>query len=199
MIHNGIEYGLMAAYAEGLNILQHANIGRLARARDDAETTPLRNPEHYQYDFDLADITELWRRGSVIPSWLLDLTAQALAARPGAREVRRQGLRLGRGALDAGRRQRRRRAGPRADRVALRALRLARRELTSRTRCSRRCACVRRPRREDRSAWSAERSDALVFFGATGDLAYKKIFPALQALARRGTLDVPVVGVAKSG
>ena len=74
MVHNGIEYGLMAAYAEGLNILHKANIGK-ARHEVDAETTPLRNPEHYQYDFDLAEITELWRRGSVIASWLLDLTA----------------------------------------------------------------------------------------------------------------------------
>ncbi len=81
MIHNGIEYGLMAAYAEGLNILSRANIGR-SQAQEDAETTPLRHPAHYQYDFDLADITELWRRGSVIQSWLLDLTASALAADP---------------------------------------------------------------------------------------------------------------------
>jgi 6-phosphogluconate dehydrogenase len=81
MVHNGIEYGLMAAYGEGLNILKHANIG--SHTHDvDAETTPLRNPEHYQYDFDLADITELWRRGSVISSWLLDLTAAALAGSP---------------------------------------------------------------------------------------------------------------------
>ena len=81
MIHNGIEYGLMAAYAEGLNVLRHANIGSGHR-EDDAETTPLRQPEHFQYQFDLADITEVWRRGSVITSWLLDLTAQALAADP---------------------------------------------------------------------------------------------------------------------
>ena len=79
MIHNGIEYGLMAAYAEGFNILKNANIGKAAHEVD-AETTPLRNPEHYQYDFDLAEVAELWRRGSVIPSWLLDLTAQALAS-----------------------------------------------------------------------------------------------------------------------
>jgi 6-phosphogluconate dehydrogenase len=78
MVHNGIEYGLMAAYAEGLNILKNADIGKRSHEKD-AETTPLRNPEHYQYDFNLADITELWRRGSVISSWLLDLTAQALA------------------------------------------------------------------------------------------------------------------------
>jgi 6-phosphogluconate dehydrogenase len=78
MVHNGIEYGLMAAYAEGLNILQKANIGKATHVVD-AETTPLRNPEYYQFDFDLADITEVWRRGSVIASWLLDLTASALA------------------------------------------------------------------------------------------------------------------------
>ena len=77
MVHNGIEYGLMAAYAEGLNILRHANAGLHERTLD-AETTPLRNPEHYQYDFNLADVSEVWRRGSVIASWLLDLTAAAL-------------------------------------------------------------------------------------------------------------------------
>jgi 6-phosphogluconate dehydrogenase len=82
MVHNGIEYGLMAAYAEGLGILSAANIGK-ARHEADAETTPLRNPEHYQYDFNLGDITELWRRGSVVASWLLDLTATALREDPG--------------------------------------------------------------------------------------------------------------------
>ena len=81
MVHNGIEYGMMAAYAEGLGILRSANIGR-ADQEHDAETTPLRDPEHYQYDFPLDDITELWRRGSVITSWLLDLTAQALLESP---------------------------------------------------------------------------------------------------------------------
>jgi 6-phosphogluconate dehydrogenase len=85
MVHNGIEYGLMAAYGEGLNILHKANIGRTDRAKD-AETTPLREPRHYQYDFDLAAITEVWRRGSVITSWLLDLTAAALAADPALAE-----------------------------------------------------------------------------------------------------------------
>ena len=81
MVHNGIEYGLMAAYAEGLNILHHANAGKQRRTAD-AETTPLRHPEHYQYDLNLADIAEVWRRGSVIASWLLDLTAQALLGSP---------------------------------------------------------------------------------------------------------------------
>src|ERR1700758_352876 len=77
MVHNGIEYGVMAAYAEGLGILQSANVGKQTHTVD-AETTPLRDPEHYQYDFDLRDIAEVWRRGSVIASWLLDLTAAAL-------------------------------------------------------------------------------------------------------------------------
>ncbi len=81
MVHNGIEYGLMAAYAEGFNILQNANAGR-AGFEKDAETTPLRNPEQYRYDLDLAAIAELWRRGSVVTSWLLDLTAQALVQDP---------------------------------------------------------------------------------------------------------------------
>ena len=81
MVHNGIEYGLMAAYAEGLNVLHRANVGKSERTAD-AETTPLRNAEHYHYDFNIADITELWRRGSVVASWLLDLTAIALAESP---------------------------------------------------------------------------------------------------------------------
>jgi 6-phosphogluconate dehydrogenase len=81
MVHNGIEYGLMAAYAEGLNILKHANVGKLDHETD-AETTPLRHPEHYQYDFNLADVAEVWRRGSVVASWLLDLTAASLLEQP---------------------------------------------------------------------------------------------------------------------
>jgi 6-phosphogluconate dehydrogenase len=81
MVHNGIEYGMMAAYAEGLGVLKAANIGKHT-AEIDAETTPLRDPEHYQYDFNLADVTEVWRRGSVITSWLLDLTASAFVSDP---------------------------------------------------------------------------------------------------------------------
>ena len=81
MVHNGIEYGIMAAYAEGLGILRSANIGKQGHAVD-AETTPLRDPEHYQYDFNLPDITEVWRRGSVVASWLLDLSASALVKDP---------------------------------------------------------------------------------------------------------------------
>ena len=81
MVHNGIEYGLMAAYAEGLNIIKNANAGRQDRATD-AETSPLRNPEYYQYDIDISEVAELWRRGSVVASWLLDLTAAAFSADP---------------------------------------------------------------------------------------------------------------------
>ena len=82
MVHNGIEYGLMAAYAEGMNILKHAGVGKHVR-EENAETTPLRDPEHYRYDFNLADVAEVWRRGSVVASWLLDLTAIALLEQPG--------------------------------------------------------------------------------------------------------------------
>src|ERR671915_14129 len=81
MVHNGIEYGLMAAYAEGLNILKNANAGKVEREAD-AETAPLDHPEYYQYDLDLPEVAEVWRRGSVIGSWLLDLTAAALAESP---------------------------------------------------------------------------------------------------------------------
>jgi 6-phosphogluconate dehydrogenase len=82
MVHNGIEYGIMQSYAEGLNVLKHANVG-LQKEETDAETTPLRDPDRYRYELDLAAVTEVWRRGSVIASWLLDLTAQALHESPG--------------------------------------------------------------------------------------------------------------------
>jgi len=85
MVHNGIEYGVMAAYAEGLGVLRDANVGKQKRAID-AETTPLRDPEHYQYDLNLRDIAEVWRRGSVIASWLLDLTAASLVKDPALSE-----------------------------------------------------------------------------------------------------------------
>ncbi len=85
MVHNGIEYGLMAAYAEGLNVLKHANVGN-TKETFDAETAPLREPDHYKYDLSIADIAEVWRRGSVVSSWLLDLTAAALAKSPDLKE-----------------------------------------------------------------------------------------------------------------
>jgi 6-phosphogluconate dehydrogenase len=81
MVHNGIEYGIMAAYAEGLNILRHADVGNVEQTHD-AETTPLRDPDEYRFDIDMAEVAEVWRRGTVIRSWLLDLTAKALLADP---------------------------------------------------------------------------------------------------------------------
>ena len=102
MVHNGIEYGMMAAYAEGLNILEHANVGA-EQQEHDAETTPLREPEAYMYDLPIAEIAEVWRRGSVVASWLLDLTAQALAPGPQARGLLRPRVGLRRGALDRAR------------------------------------------------------------------------------------------------
>ena len=86
MVHNGIEYGIMAAYAEGLNVLHHANVGKQTRTSD-AETTPLRHPEYYQYDIDVAAVSEVWRRGSVVSSWLLDLIASALVKDPGLTKI----------------------------------------------------------------------------------------------------------------
>ena len=99
MVHNGIEYGIMAAYAEGLGVLRAANVGK-QKHEADAETTPLRDPEHYQYDLNLPDIAEVWRRGSVIASWLLDLTAAALIQDPALVEIRGAGFGLGRRTLD---------------------------------------------------------------------------------------------------
>ena len=90
MVHNGVEYGMMAAIAEGLDIIEHANVGKVARTVD-AETTPLRDPESYQYDIDVAEVAEVWRRGSVVMSWLVDLTADALARSPAARRTSRGG------------------------------------------------------------------------------------------------------------
>ena len=126
MVHNGIEYGLMAAYAEGMNVLRGANVGSAQHAVD-AETTPLANPEHYRYDFNLPDIAEVWRRGSVIASWLLDLTANALAQGSGARELLGPGLGFRGRPLDDQGRNRRGRADAGTDDGALCALQLARR------------------------------------------------------------------------
>ena len=139
MVHNGIEYGMMAAYAEGLNILERANIGA-EQQEHDAETTPLRDPEAYMYDLPIAEIAEVWRRGSVVASWLLDLTAQALRPGPQARGLLRPRLGLRRGPLDrAGRRSTRacpRRSSPRA---STRASSRAARASSATARC-RRCA-----------------------------------------------------------
>ena len=205
MVHNGIEYGLMAAYAEGFNIIKHANVGLKTQAAD-AETTPLRHPEHYKYDIDVGQVAEVWRRGSVVASWLLDLTASALRKSPDldnfAGRVSDSGE--GRWTLQAaidegvpGAGHRRRRCSPASARAA--------RPITP-TGCSRRCAsssaAMSRSRRRSIDVDDADAiapSDALVFFGATGDLAYKQIFPSLLGLVRDEGLNVPIIGVAKSG
>ena len=125
MVHNGIEYGIMAAFAEGLNVINNADAGMRQREAD-AETAPLEEPQFYQYDINVAEVAEVWRRGSVISSWLLDLTAQALAASPNARGVRRPRVGLRRGTLDVDRGDRRGRADAGADDRALLTVRVPR-------------------------------------------------------------------------
>ena len=203
MVHNGIEYGIMAAYAEGLGVLRAANAGTQTRTVD-AETTPLRDPEHYQYQIALPQVAEVWRRGSVIASWLLDLTATALVSDPELKRFAGPRVGLRRRPLDDQGRGGYRRADAGADRIALRALQLARQRGFSGQAAVGHAAGVWRSSGEARAAGRAlpmadNQCDALVFFGATGDLAYKKIFPSLQAMIKRGTLNVPVIGVAKSG
>ena len=124
MVHNGIEYGIMASYAEGLNILHHANAGKQKQTVD-AETTPLRHPEYYPYDLNIADIAEVWRRGSVIASWLLDLAAISLLDSPDL-EVCRAGFGFGGRPLDNPGGDRRVGSGSRAERCALRTLQFSR-------------------------------------------------------------------------
>ena len=147
MVHNGIEYGLMAAYAEGFNILRNANIGAKA-ATADAETAPVQNPEAYQYDLDVAEIAEVWRRGSVIASWLLDLTADALCEDPDSAQFQGRVSDSGEGrwtvkaAIDEGV------PAPRAERRALRTLRLARQSRFRRQAVVRHAPRIRRPRRK---------------------------------------------------
>ena len=178
MVHNGIEYGLMAAYAEGFDVLRDANVG--THAHDvDAETTPLRDPEHYAYDFDLREIAELWRRGSVISSWLLDLYRGRARRGSGARRLLGPRLGFRRGALDDQGRDRRGRAHAGARDGAVPALQLARSVGLPGQAALGDALPVRRAPREAGAEVSGPVSDALVFFGATGDLAYKKIFPAL--------------------
>ena len=198
MVHNGIEYGIMAAYAEGLAVLEKADIGK-QKQTSDAETAPLEHPEFYQYDLDIPEVAEVWRRGSVIASWLLDLTAHALHRSPAVGRLRRSGLRLRRRTLDGHGRDRRERPRPRHHGLAVRALQLPGRGRFRRQAALGHAQRVRRARRERAVMTTApQHADALVFFGATGDLAYKKIFPALYSMTKRGHLGVPVVGVASS-
>src|SRR4029453_12374828 len=202
MVHNGIEYGIMAAYAEGLGILRSANIGKLGHAAD-AETTPLRDPERYQYDFNLPDVAEVWRRGSVIASWLLDLSASALIKDPELKGFQGRVSDSGEGrwtiraAIDE--------AVPTPvlssalfERFSSRGEADFADKLLSAMRYEFGGHLEKVSQYLER-AMSDVHSDAFVFFGATGDLAYKKIFPALQAMVKRGHLDAPVIGVAKAG
>ncbi len=148
MVHNGIEYGLMAAYAEGMNILRAANVGKNTHDID-AETTPLRDPEHYQYDLNLPDIAEVWRRGSVVSSWLLDLTASALNKDPALAQFSRPRVRLGRRPLDDQGCDRRGGSRAGAHDRSLRTLQLARRGDVPGQAAVRHALRVRRSRREE--------------------------------------------------
>ena len=207
MVHNGIEYGMMAAYAEGLGILRDANIGKQTGTID-AETTPLRHPEHYQYDLNLRDIAEVWRRGSVIASWLLDLTAISLVDDPALTKFAGRVSDSGEGrwtikaAIDE--------AVPAPVLTAALYERFSSRgeaDIQDKLLSAMRFqfgghlekSCRKSRPLERTSIMNGCHSDALVFFGATGDLAYKKIFPALQAMSKRGNLNIPIVGVAKAG
>ena len=166
MVHNGIEYGLMAAYAEGLNILHHANAGLVERPAD-AETAPLRDGEYYCYDLDLASITELWRRGSVVSSWLLDLTAAALAEDPRLDSFSGRVSDSGEGRWTADGRDRRRRPGSGALECPVRTLRIAGQLGIRRQGPLRHAQGVRRPRRTEQPMTTPTVADALVLFGAT--------------------------------
>jgi glucose-6-phosphate 1-dehydrogenase len=177
----------MAAYAEGMNILRHADAGKHSREHD-AETTPLSHPEHYQYQLPLREIAEAWRHGSVISSWLLDLIAnalredEALSAYAGHVSDSGEGRWTLNAAIDIG--------VPAPVLYTALAARFSSRggqDYADKLLSALRFQCA------------GEHSDALVFFGATGDLAYKKIFPAMQALVKRGSLTVPVIGVARPG
>ena len=207
MVHNGVEYGLMAAYAEGFNLLHAA--GGSAATVIDAETAPTRGLIPREYQLKLDQIAELWRHGSVVSSWLLDLVAGALAQEPGLRALRRSRRRFGRGALDGRGGDRCRCAGTGAGHRALRPLCFAGAGrfcqpaalghalwLRWTPRAQRRCE---QPAVSGTLRAVENPTDAFVFFGATGDLAYRQIFPALQALVRRGVLTVPIVGVGRSG
>ena len=138
MVHNGVEYGMMASIAEGLSIIKHANVGKTTQIAD-AENTPLRDPDAYQYDIDVGEVAELWRRGSVVGSWLVDLTADAFARSPGSGGVRGPGVGLRRGPMDRVRGDRRGGPGSGDHRLAVRALRVTGPRASSRTRSCRRC------------------------------------------------------------
>ena len=150
MVHNGVEYGMMAAIAEGLSIIRHADAG-LQSQEVDAETTPLRDPQYYQYEIDVGEVAEVWRRGSVVGSWLVDLTAAALAASPDLDDFAGRVSDSGEGRWTVIARHRGGRPGERDRRGAERALRVAGTWATSPARCCRPCGAssVATPRSPD--------------------------------------------------
>ena len=195
MVHNGIEYGVMAAYAEGLNILKNADAG-LHEREADAETAPLTDPDFYKFELDIPEVAEVWRRGSVIGSWLLDLTAAALAAVADPGWVRGPRLGLRRGALDLDRRDRGGRAGAGAELGALFALRLARPRRLRRQGAVGDAQAVRRPRREA-ALGPAEGVTEEVLADAEAAAARGAEFiaaAARRAIADRGSFSLAVSG-----
>ena len=195
MVHNGIEYGVMAAYAEGLNILRNANAGK-AQREVDAETAPLEHPEYYQYDIDLPEVAEVWRRGSVIGSWLLDLTAAGAAGVARALRLRRTGLGLGRGPVDVDRGDRGGRAGAGAQLGPVLAVRLTGPRRLRGQGAVGDAQGVRRPRREGRrsSRWPGSRSPTTAAEAA--DVAAGRLADAIAdgRRARRGPAHLSLAG-----
>jgi 6-phosphogluconate dehydrogenase len=206
MVHNGIEYGIMAAYAEGMGILRSANVGKQDHPID-AETTPLRDPEHYQYDLNLGDIAEVWRRGSVIASWLLDLTASALLEDPAlskfAGRVSDSGA--GRWTIKASVDE----AVPAHVLTAALYERFSSRgeadyanKLLSRCVISSEATWRKGPRRsrlregDDDELFPFRRACLLRCYRRSG---LQRIFPASQAIVKRGHFDAPVIAVARAG
>ena len=208
MVHNGIEYAPDGRLRRGAERHPQRRRRQAPARRPTPRPHRCASPSYYPYDgIDLAEVAEVWRRGSVIGSWLLDLTAEALAADPRAGAVLRPGLRLRRGPLDVDRGDRGGRPGAAAHRRALQPVRLARERAVRRQGASRRsarssAATTRSGRHDDAHDRIDPRpgpaADALVLFGVTGDLARKMILPALYRLTERGELTVPVIGVARS-
>ena len=192
MVHNGIEYGMMAAIAEGLSILKHANVGTTATEAD-AETTPLRDPEYYSYDIDVAEVAEVWRHGSVVSSWLVDLTADALARSPELAEFAGRVSDSGEGRWTRRSGDRRVRPRPGDQRRALAALRVARRGRVHRQAALGDARGVRRPRREGRLAWTTTSRSPTPTSWPTRPLPTSPSSHA-PASSARGTFDVAVSG-----
>ncbi len=188
MVHNGVEYGMMAAIAEGLSIIAHADAGKKASTEVDAETTPLRDPEMYQYEIDVAEVAEVWRRGSVVGSWLVDLTADALALSPDLDDFAGPRVGLGRGSLDRRGGHRNGRPGCRHHRRPVRAFRVQGKRGFHRQDPLGHAVGVRRPRREEGLAMEHE----LVIVPDAAALAIRAASFVARAGGRRGGRPRPV-------